>query len=160
MRSKELLSSGWRAACQGSSDGSTAELRRGSLLKHRPRRWAATKFAAVAGCVGVVVHVSRSLGLGSTPASAPLTIAIPAELFIDISIGVVIDLLRPIQSRWRAMLIGMLAMLPAFVLGVFLFGSGMPLFDAAYTVAFGSVFVGGSAGLVLWDPEDADPNPS
>ena len=120
----------------------------------RRHRWAATKFAAKAGCVGVAVHIARAAGLGGIPV-APLWIAIPVELFGAISIGLIIDLNRPIKSRWRAMVVGAVAVIPLFAVG-FVALTGRFELGFIYGVGFMSAVTGGAGGAVIWNPEDAD----
>ena len=127
------------------------------MLKGRRGRWAASKFALAAGCVGVLLHVASALGLRATPLAAPLPIAIPSELFMATSIGLIIDLFRPIRSRWSAMMVGFVATLPASALGWFLFRPPNASVQVALeAVLLGGLMMGCVGGAIIWDPHDAD----
>ena len=126
------------------------------MLKGRRGRWAASKFALAAGCVGVLLHVASALGLRATPLAAPLPIAIPSELFIATSIGLIIDLFRPIRSRWSAMMVGFLAVLPGMALGWFLFAPNASVQVGLELVLLGGLMIGCVGGAIIWDPQDAD----
>ena len=81
------------------------------------------------------------------------------ELFTAISIGLIIDLNRPIKSRWRAMVVGAVAVIPGFAVGFVVFSGGHFELGFIYGVGFMSAVTGGAGGAVLWNPEDADQDP-
>ena len=83
----------------------------------RSDRWLATKFAAFLGTIGSLVHVVRALDSSYLPA-APLPVLIAFEFVATLSAGQVVECLRPVRSRSRAMLVGSIAALPGAFIGI------------------------------------------
>jgi len=122
------------------------------------RDWKATKFALGAGILTSGLLAARKLGvLTDRPAlDAPLPILILGELFACLSVGVIVDLGRlRVRNRWQAAVLGMVAWLPVMLIGPLIFPTKMSFTDFVLISLFGSIFIGGFGGAVIWHPSDA-----